>query len=112
MDLVVDHVVQFQIMHVPDGNRRIEILACSSVAKLNLSVAAYRNAFPFLLVIEMFLWLFNDIVRNDPRVFLLEILKVGIGIIICHLKKILDILFVCAVKYGSLDIKPEYLCRK
>ena len=39
MDLVVYQMMQFQIMHVSDCYRAVEVLSCTSVTKTNFTVS-------------------------------------------------------------------------
>ena len=46
MDLIVNQVMQFQIVHVTDGYRAVEIFTCTSVTETHFTVSGDRNTFP------------------------------------------------------------------
>ena len=46
MDLIINQVMQFQIVHVTDSYRTVKILACTSVTKTHFTVSGDRNTLP------------------------------------------------------------------
>ena len=53
MNLIINQMMQFQVVHVSDGNRAVEILAGTSIAQTNLAVSGYRNALPQFSVLSI-----------------------------------------------------------
>ena len=53
MDLIINQMVKFQVVHVTDGNGSVEILTGTSVTETNLTVCINGNSFPKLTVISI-----------------------------------------------------------
>ena len=112
MDLIVYQMMQLQIMHMPDRNGAVEVLARPSVAQSYLAVARQRNAFPYLAVLSVFPQVVKHFRQKLLFIFCLELFPFQIDIIIGKIQSIHNIIFFCAVKYRRLNVEPERFCRK
>lgn len=54
MDLIVNQMVQFQVVHVSDGYRTVKIFTGTSISQSYFSVSGKRNALPKLSVSLVF----------------------------------------------------------
>ena len=75
MDLIVNQMVKFQVMHEAYGRLALEGFAGASVAELHLAVSLNRNTLPLLAVIEMFFEVVHDLGVQDLAVLRLEVFK-------------------------------------
>src|SRR5699024_5553256 len=62
MDLIVNQMVQFQVMHETDGDRRVELFTGTSVTETNLSGTVNRHALPLFSVVTVVIQILHDIV--------------------------------------------------
>ncbi len=46
MDLIIYQMMQFQVVHVSDCNRAVEVFAGTSISQADFTVASDRNALP------------------------------------------------------------------
>ena len=74
MDLIINQVMQFQVVHVSDRSRTIEVFTCTSVAELYFTGTADRNAFPESTMVKVLPYLHNHLqapvypgYRSRPR---------------------------------------------
>ena len=112
MDLIVNQVMQFQVVHVSDRSRAIEVFACTSVAELYLTGTADRNALPESTVIKVLTEIFHNLRTKDLFILLLECIPFHVYIIVCKFQCILDIILVCAIEYRCGNIESKCLCCK
>ena len=100
MDLIVNQMMQFQVVHVTDSGRTVKRLSCTSVTKLYLTISGDRNTFPECSVIFILIQILHNIRSKYIFVFLTELFKIlCIYIVICKFQRILDIFLVCTIKY-------------
>ena len=109
MDLIVYQMVELEVMHVTNGNRRIEVLTGTSVTKLNLTIRTNRNTFPELSVVIIIMQIIHNLRSDRVLILLLELIPIGIDVIVSHNKKVMDIFLVCTIEYRSLNIETKYL---
>ena len=113
MDLVIHQMVQLQIMHVPDRDRAVKILARPSVTKPYLAVTRDRNPFPYGPAVLVLIKVLHYILSYTVFIFFTEFFKVfRIDIIICHLQGILDISLVRSCEYRRRYVEAKCLCRE
>ncbi|GFI65631.1 hypothetical protein IMSAG185_01234 [Lachnospiraceae bacterium] len=110
MDLVVHQMMQFQVMHVTDGDRAVKILARSSVAQTHLSVTGDGNALPELSVISVFIEILHHLREQLLLVLLFKLFPLQIDIIIGEFKSIHDIILVGSVEHRRSHVKAQRLC--
>ena len=116
MDLIVNKVMQLQVMHVTDSNSSIEILTCSTITQLNFTITCNRNTLPNASVITVVRQICHNILAKSIFILIVEILfsigsffciKWHVYIIVCKFQCILNINFLCAIKYWCLNIKSQ-----
>ena len=112
MDLVVNQVMQFQVVHVADRRRSVKGFACTAVPKLDFSVPVDRHALPEFPVIPVVIQIFQDGRKQLTLMLLPELIPVQVYIVIGKFQGILDILFIRAVKYRRRDVESECHRRK
>ena len=87
MDLIVNEVVQFQIVHITNSNGTVELFARSAVRKLRLAVRSPRK--------------FREV--QTRGVFTQQLVLLFSRLVIQRA----DILLVSAVEYGSCDLPAQ-----
>ena len=112
MDLIIDQMMQFKVIHNADGNRACKLLAGTAVADTDLSVAADRYAGPFLLIILMIFQIIEEIVVDLAFIFGSEAVPACIDIIVCHLQHVLNIFGGRTVKDRSGDLDAQCFAGK
>ena len=53
MDLIIYQMMEFQVMHVANGNRAVEELTGTSVTESYLTISGDRNALPECSVVSV-----------------------------------------------------------
>jgi len=109
MDLIVNQVMQFQVVHVSDGYRAVEVLTGTSITQSYLTVSSKRNALPEFSVLQMRSEIIHHFRFQGIFIFLLEIFPRGIYIIICDIEGIHDVNLVCTVEYRRCNVEAECL---
>ena len=99
MDLVINKMMEFKVMHEAYCNTVIKRFSRTSVAKFYLSVTAEFNALPLRSVVSVFIELIIYIALKKRFPLFGEFFPVCIYIVICHFQRIHNINLVCAVKY-------------
>ena len=108
MDLIINQMMQFQVVHVSDCYTTVEILAGTSVTKLYLTISGDWNAFPQFSVVFVLVKIFHDIRSKCILIFCTELFKVfNIYIIICQFQSILNINFACTIKYRCCNVESK-----
>ena len=109
MDLIVNQMVQFQVVHVSDGNRAVKELAGTSVAQAHFSVPADRNTFPQFPVLKVRTQIFHYRRLDKVFIFNFELFPGQVNIVVGQLQGIHDVILVCAVKDRGGYIKAQGL---
>ena len=99
MDLIVNKMMEFQVVHESDCYPVVERLSGTSVTEFYLSVSAELNALPFSPVIPVFIELVIYIALKERLPFLGEFLPFGIYIVIGHLKRVHNVHLGGSVEY-------------
>ena len=107
MDLIVYQMMQFQIMHVSDRNRRIEILACPSVTQPYLTITGNLHTFPYLAVFSVIGEILHDLFRNIILMLLFKFFPFQIDIIIGKFESICNVIFLRTVKHRRRHVKAK-----
>ena len=112
MNLIINKVMEFEIMHESDCYRIIKIFTCTSVTKSYFTITSNLNTFPFssvsLILIKVIKYFRNEL----ALIFSCKLIPFKVSIIISKIKCIHDIILVCTVEYRCRNIKSENLCRK
>ena len=108
MDLIIYQMMQFQVVHVTDSYRAVEVLSCTSVTKSYLTISGNRNALPECSVSFVLIKVLHNIRCKDIFIFLTEFLKVfRINVIVGKLQSILDINLVGAIEYWCCNVEAK-----
>ena len=133
MDLIINQMVELEVMHEAYRYFAIEILTCSTIAETNLTITADRNALPLLTIFLVLNQIVHNLRIKDIFIFIYErhnvcrilnailcslclfcrklfLIKRCIGIIICQLECIHDVVLIRAIKDRSCYVKSQYLC--
>src|SRR5699024_8925456 len=112
MDLVINKVVQFQVMHVSDRNRAVEVLTCTSVSQAYFTVSGNRHAFPQLSVLPVVIKILHYFRKKLLFMLFFKLFPGKIYIIVRQVKRIHNVIFICSVEYRSCHVKSKCFCRK
>src|SRR5699024_4076742 len=113
VDLIIYQMMEFQVMHVSDGYRAVEVFSCTSVSQSYLSISGNRNSLPQFSVSLVLIQELHNFRAKGILIFFTEFFKIFcIYIVISQFQSILDIHLVGAVKYRSSDIESQSLCCK
>ena len=108
MDLIINQMMQFQVMHVSDCYTTVEVFTCTSVTELYFTISGNRNTFPQFSVIFVFIQIFHNIRCKCILIFCTEFFKIfNIYIIICQFQSILDINFTRTIKYRCGNVESK-----
>ena len=107
VDLIVYQVMQFQVMHVSDGYRAVEILTGTTVTKSYLTISGKGNSFPKLAVISVLIEVIHNLRKQLFLVFCFELFPGQVHIIVGQIQGIHDIYLVCAIEYRCGDIEAQ-----
>ena len=109
MDLIVYQMMELQVVHMSDGDRRIEILACSAIPQSHLAVSGDRYALPQLSVFSVLGQILHNLRQKLRFMLFLKLFPLQIDIIICQIKSVHDIILFCTVKHRCSHVKAQSL---
>ena len=107
MNLIINQMMQFQVMHVSDCNRAVEVLAGTSISQADFTVASDRNALPEFSVLQMGTQILHNFRIYNIFICCFELFPGGVDIVICHLQSVLNIFLVCTVENRGGYIKTK-----
>ena len=112
MNLIINQMVQFQIMHVSDGNGSVKELAGTSIAQAHFTIPADGDTLPQFAVLQMGAKVVHNLGFNKVFIFCLKVFPCHIYIIAGKLQGILNIILVCSVKDRRGHVKAQCLGSK
>ena len=99
-------------MHVSDGYWAVKIFTCTSVTQSYFTVTGNRNTFPEFSVITVIRQILQNFRIQNFFIFFLELIPFHIYIVIGKFQGILNIIFICTVKYRCCNIESQCFCSK
>ena len=112
MNLIINQVMEFQVVHVPNRNRAVKLFAGTSVTQTYFTGTVDWNAFPLFTVIHMLFQIIIHFFRNTVLPDFCKLFPGFICVVIGQFQCLHDILFVGTVKYRRLNLKAEGFRRK
>ena len=112
MDLIVYQMVQLQVVHMADRDRRIKVFSASAVPQPDLSVFCDRNTFPYLAVISVVIQILHHFRQYQVLIFCFKLFPLRIDIVVSHLQSVFYINFLRSVKHRRRHIKTKHLRRQ
>ena len=109
MDLIIYQMMELQVVHVSDGDRRIEILTRSAIPQSHLAVSGDRHALPQLSVLSVLGQILHYLRQKLRFMLFLKLFPLQIDIIVCQIKSVHDIILFCTVKHWRSHVEAQSL---
>ena len=107
MDLIVYQMMEFEVMHVADGDRVVKQLTGASVSEPDLAVSGDRNALPQFSVRTVVIEELHGLRVHHIFIFCLELIPIGVDVIIREIKSVHNVVLSRAVEVRGSHIKSE-----
>ena len=112
MNLIVNQMVQLQVMHVPNGNSAVKVLAGTAVPQTHLTVPADGHTLPKLPVLQVGAQVVDNGRLQQVLVFCFKFIPGRVHVIIGHFQGIHNVILVCTVKNRSGYVEAQSLGSK
>ena len=107
MDLIINQMMEFQVVHITDGNRILKGFAGPSVAHIQLAGAVDGNARPLGLMRYVCFQIVQKLRLDLPFIFLFEAFPVCVDIVVCHFQHVLNVCRAGAIENRCCNMKSE-----
>ena len=107
MDLIINQMMKFQVMHITYGNRTVKLFTGTSVTKAYFTGTVNRNTFPLFTIVHMLFKVIVSFLGNTVFPDFRKLFPGFVYVVIGHFQCLHNILFIRTIKYRCFNLKAK-----